>query len=213
METRLKNEWEELKKRFPDISDMEKQNDRLIFNGRFPVTDPEGNCYAEYELQIEVDENFPVSLPSVWETAGKIKRSGNWHVFQDGSLCTGTAARQYFLMGKEISLLRWIDLLVIPYLANHKYKLVHGHYKNVERSHDNGIYEEYDDLFRARNGYALLDYLKLITGHGHMGRNDPCFCGAGKKYKKCFLQDPEGHRKQIPAFQIQRDIENTEQLK
>lgn len=22
----------------------------------------------------------------------------------------------------------------------------------------------------------------------HIGRNDPCFCGSGKKYKKCCLQ-------------------------
>ena len=213
METDLKAQWEELKKRFTDITVMEKQNGRWIFNGRFPVKGADGYCYAEYELQIEIKENFPGCLPSVWETEGKIKRSADWHVYADGSLCVGTTARQYYLMGEEISLLNWVDRLVIPYLANHKYKLIHGHYKNVERSHADGIYEEYDDLFSERNGHSLKDYLMLITGHGHIGRNDPCFCGSGKKYKKCFVPDPEGHRKQIPAFQILWDIENTEALK
>ncbi|MBI4054240.1 MAG: preprotein translocase subunit SecA [Candidatus Doudnabacteria bacterium] len=32
------------------------------------------------------------------------------------------------------------------------------------------------------------------TGHEKIGRNDPCFCGSGKKYKKCGLLNTEEHK-------------------
>ena len=30
-----------------------------------------------------------------------------------------------------------------------------------------------------------------------IGRNDPCFCGSGKKYKACGLLDTEEHQKRM----------------
>ncbi|HRY28498.1 MAG TPA: SEC-C metal-binding domain-containing protein [Elusimicrobiota bacterium] len=38
---------------------------------------------------------------------------------------------------------------------------------------------------------------------GTLGRNDPCHCGSGKKYKKCHLpQDEEAERKQLAKAEI-----------
>ena len=31
------------------------------------------------------------------------------------------------------------------------------------------------------------------------GRNDTCWCGSGKKYKKCHLEEDEGKRKKYSA--------------
>ncbi len=32
-----------------------------------------------------------------------------------------------------------------------------------------------------------------------LGRNDPCWCGSGKKYKKCHLEEDEKKRSKIRA--------------
>jgi uncharacterized protein YecA (UPF0149 family) len=34
---------------------------------------------------------------------------------------------------------------------------------------------------------SALETLHILLGkaHGKIGRNDPCWCGSGKKYKKC----------------------------
>ncbi|HEY4509091.1 MAG TPA: preprotein translocase subunit SecA [Candidatus Paceibacterota bacterium] len=38
---------------------------------------------------------------------------------------------------------------------------------------------------------------KLGTGQGKIGRNDPCFCGSGKKFKKCGELKTEEHQKMM----------------
>jgi len=48
---------------------------------------------------------------------------------------------------------------------------------------------------------------KLTSAKGDMpsklGRNDPCHCGSGKKYKKCHLSlDEEAERKQLAKTEI-----------
>ncbi len=38
--------------------------------------------------------------------------------------------------------------------------------------------------------------VKAFVKPADIGRNDPCYCGSGKKYKKChWLQDEEAERK------------------
>ena len=39
------------------------------------------------------------------------------------------------------------------------------------------------------NGVTIMDrqVINTITTENKIGRNDPCFCGSGKKYKKCCL--------------------------
>ena len=47
------------------------------------------------------------------------------------------------------------------------------------------IQHEIDHL----NGLTIMDrkVVTTITKEKNIGRNDPCFCGSGKKYKKCCL--------------------------
>jgi len=44
-------------------------------------------------------------------------------------------------------------------------------------------------IFKIGPAPANLEFktakLAISTGNGEIGRNDPCFCGSGKKYKKC----------------------------
>jgi uncharacterized protein YchJ len=61
-------------------------------------------------------------------------------------------------------------------------------YKNGDYRHGiNGYIEYYSDLFKTDNKTLWKEYfdyafdLKKIK----IGRNDPCFCGSGKKYKNC----------------------------
>lgn len=57
----------------------------------------------------------------------------------------------------------------------------------------------------SRRHAALTDQ---FTGQ-KAGRNEPCPCGSGKKYKKCCLSKHEEARKSLPAGQVQRMEERT----
>ncbi len=50
------------------------------------------------------------------------------------------------------------------------------------------------ELFRERDSYLQMQAWKARQGDGvpqKIGRNDPCPCGSGRKYKKCCLQKNE----------------------
>ncbi len=59
-------------------------------------------------------------------------------------------------------------------------------YPTGERSHDmEGIWEGYYDILQTTDKKEVLDELDLILNHKTLGRNTPCFCNGGKKYKAC----------------------------
>jgi hypothetical protein len=72
--------------------------------------------------------------------------------------------------------------------------------------------EELEKRFEAfqisRRQAELIENLSLQR----VGRNDPCPCGSGKKYKKCCLAKHEEARKSIPADQLQ-ELEERARLK
>lgn len=56
--------------------------------------------------------------------------------------------------------------------------------------------QEYQE---SRRKMALKDEISFVKA----GRNDPCPCGSGKKYKKCCLPKHEEARKSLPPDQLQ----------
>jgi len=60
----------------------------------------------------------------------------------------------------------------------------------------------------SRRQTALADQLTTEK----VGRNEPCPCGSGKKYKKCCLPSHEEVRKSIPADQL-REMEERQKLR
>jgi hypothetical protein len=59
------------------------------------------------------------------------------------------------------------------------------------------------DYQTGRRQMALMDQLVISKA----GRNEPCPCGSGKKYKKCCLGQHEEARKSLPR-NVVRDMEN-----
>jgi methionyl aminopeptidase len=47
-----------------------------------------------------------------------------------------------------------------------------------------GLFERVIKVFRSTSEHELAPEAKP-------GRNEPCWCGSGKKYKKCHLPDEE----------------------
>jgi len=57
-------------------------------------------------------------------------------------------------------------------------------YLNAENFRDRGVSEQTGQKEASRNGITINAPNKKIK----IGRNDPCHCGSGKKYKKCCLK-------------------------
>jgi hypothetical protein len=65
--------------------------------------------------------------------------------------------------------------------------------EDIEEDEDGEDYQdEFDDL--------ELEQIEPVQAPIRPGRNDPCWCGSGKKYKKCHLEsDESGNRAPAPA--------------
>ncbi|MGA2142327.1 MAG: preprotein translocase subunit SecA [Brevinematales bacterium] len=52
------------------------------------------------------------------------------------------------------------------------------------------VHSEYDQFGSVKGGGApATEKLQPIIKHEKLGRNDPCWCGSGKKYKVCHLEE------------------------
>jgi len=74
----------------------------------------------------------------------------------------------------------------------------------ISREQLNKMLAEYQ---MSRRRTALADSFTV----SHTGRNDPCPCGSGKKYKKCCLPRHEEARKSLPPEQV-REMEERSRL-
>ena len=138
-----------------------------------------------------VDRN---GWPAVYEVGGRYARVAerenvetiDLHFFPNGACCLGLQ----LLADRRTTLKEFMDELVVPFFYRLAYTDLHGLVASrdtlwVEYSHgDQGLREYLSDVAR-------------IAAHGP-GRNDPCACGSGRKYKRCHLGEV-ARFKQVPS--------------
>lgn len=203
----IEQQYTEAFEKFPDLRPplFDKQGCKI--EGVLAVIDSNGYRWGEYEICIAIPVAFPKSLPILIEKSRKIERNINWHINEHGICCVGTPARQHFELSNNASLLNWLEKFAMPYLANHIHRKETGYYANGELSHGvKGLVEDYSDLLNVKSGEELIAHLKLIVGQKVLSKNNDCFCGSGKKYKRCFLLNPTQHRLGIPLEIVLDDL-------
>lgn len=202
----IKYQFEEAAQKFRKLNPPKKYKDDWVINGYIDVIDDEGGYWDTYDIIINIPLSYPYDLPSLMETGNKIPKEANWHN-SNWTCCLSTNAKMFYLLENNITLLRWLEKFAHPYLANHVYKKKTGKYAGKEYDHGtNGLIQGYYEIFDLSGSNEVLQRLMLICELQKLGRNDPCFCKSGKKYKKCFLIDPSNHQLGIPASVLQRDL-------
>lgn len=193
--------------KYPKLIHLIQENEIWKINGVIDVIDDEGGYWDSYEVSILIPNDYPDSLPVLVETSNKIERDINWHVVAWGVCCLSTQAKMFYDLEGSITLLKWLDKFAHPFFANHVYRVKTGHYANEEFSHGNkGILEGWRKILQLKCNNQTFVYLQHMIGIKSRPLNQPCFCGSGKKYKRCYLLNPKGHLMNIPAVQINTDI-------
>jgi hypothetical protein len=202
----IHDQYEVVKNKYPKLKPPSPKSLGWNIDGYLDVIDDEGGYWDTYKVTIFVPEDYPVHLPELIETGKKIERHIDWHNI-DGVCCLSTKAVMFHEMRGNITLLFWLDKYALPYLANHVYRVQTGHYANLEFEHGvPGIIQGYSNLFGINDKKFIIERLKLLTGFRTIGRNDPCFCGSGIKYKKCYCIFPESHLMGVPYYLLRDDL-------
>ena len=63
-----------------------------------------------------MSRRYKEQLPLVYETAGKTPQDGNHHVNPDSSLCLGSPLRLYKILGRNFSLIDFVERCLVPFL-------------------------------------------------------------------------------------------------
>jgi len=199
------SQFEEANKSYTKLLQPKQVGDTWEIEGCIDVVDDEGSLWDTYNIKIIVPAKFPDQLFELQETGNKIPKGPEWH--NNDFCCLSTNAVMFSEMVGNITLLNWLDKFAHPFLANHVFKSKTGHYANEEFEHgDAGIIQGYFKVFRTNDLSIVLEKLKLITGTKKLGRNDPCFCSSGKKYKRCFQTGIEKHSPGIPISILKTDL-------
>jgi len=195
-----------VKDKYPKLNLPRQELLGWTIDGSIDVIDDNGCYWDTYEVSIKIPNGYPSQLPELFETGEKIERHHDWHNI-NGICCLSTNAIMFSQMQGNVNLLTWLEKFAHPFLANHIYKLKTGHYANTEFEHGvPGIIQGYGILFGTDDREILIERIKLISGLRTCGRNEPCFCGSGRKYKNCFILNPVNHHLGIPIKVLYEDL-------
>lgn len=185
----IRNEWEDVKSSYEKLGDLKSVKGGWQSEGEIEIIDSERVLWKTFSVKIYIPLNYPVTLPSISETGNAIpKEEEDWHVNHDGSCCVGPNTKIYRKLNYDISLKRWLDIVVLPYLFDQVHKLEKGFYIGKEHSHGkNGLVNDYKEWWELDSEDEVVNKLGLIIKKVKFPRNSPCFCGSNNKYKRCHL--------------------------
>lgn len=199
-------QFEIAKQRFPKLHQPVKVGEHWEILGAIDVIDDQGSLWDTYEVKIIVPKNYPEELFELQETGDKIPKDPNWH--NGKSCCLSTDAIIYSTLGDELTILNWLVKFAHPFLANHIVKKETGKYAGGEFPHNiEGTIVGYENLLELKGAKEVYLNLKMICSVLQTGRNHQCFCGSGKKFKKCYLVSSFTHKfSGIPYSLLLKDL-------
>ncbi|MFH0759850.1 MAG: SEC-C domain-containing protein [Bacteroidota bacterium] len=201
------SEWEEVKNSYPKLADLENDSGIFKSEGEIDIIDPSGILWRTFKVRIQIPLKYPNVLPSIYETGGQLQRVPDWHINIDGSCCVGPSSKVYRKLDFKLTLIRWLDLVVMPYFFDQVHKLETGDYAGKEYSHGKkGLIEDYMSWWNLNTPEEVIHKLKLITGEIKIQRNEKCFCGSNIKYKRCHLRSEFFDN--IPLLVYKQDLKN-----
>lgn len=153
----------------------------------FEVSDDEGNHWGTFHASIHFPDTYPKGTPIMQDLSQSFPWEDDWHISpKTGECCVCGPIEKEEKSINGITIEGFIKNYVIPFYANQIYRKEYGHYKNGEYSHyAEGIWEDLEEEFQTKDRTLIVNYIEQIKFK--RGRNAECFCGSGRKYKKCHL--------------------------
>jgi len=174
---------------YPSMSLRPTRNDEKIIHGQFHFKASRGGKAIEdsFELEIMVQRAFPSAIPKVSETAGKIPKTGDYHVNPDGTLCLGSHLRLKKALFDTPDLVSFTEKCLVPYLFNVSIKLRNGgEFVTGELAHGTaGIIHDYMEMFGLSSLVQIVYALELLGTKKRIANKKMCPCGCGLQLGRC----------------------------
>lgn len=158
----------------------------FVLEGQLDVKDDKGRVIDTYVVRISQSVTYPKGYPVIEELEGKIPKNVNWHCNKDGTLCIAARPIEIIDCRNGINLSGFIKNRLIPHLAIQSYRRDFGEYPYGEYSHyEEGVREAYVEILDAKDWETAKEAIKNFLRKPKRGKNATCYCGSGKRYKRC----------------------------
>ena len=141
--------------------------------------------YEAFDIKVTVPTDFPKTLPTVYETAGRIPRVADNHINENGSICFGVP---------EIIAARRSDLTIVIFLSEilHDYFLGYLHFTEFgvwpfgEIKHGYiGVIEELAEILECSPDIRKIRALLFLLSKKHRRDRWDCPCKSKKRLGQC----------------------------
>lgn len=173
---------------YPLLKRVEEEG-YVIVVGEIPLIHSEKGEFDRYEVSIRFPKSYPKCFPKVIETSKKIPREDFRHVNPDQTLCFAVEPEEKAISKNGISFKYFLDKVLVPHLARETFREINGAYPDGEYAHGNsGIWQFYESALETTDRKLIISELEEIIYSKWQGRNEPCNCGSGQKFKRCHLE-------------------------
>lgn len=153
-----------------------------------------------YQLRIALPDTYPRSLPSIFETGGRIPQTIDRHVFPSGALCLGVPLALWIALRGDFRIGNVIEGPLRSYLIGNSLVEQGEPWPHGDRSHGAaGILEHFGEFIGTTDALAVSGFLiDLLQGkvRGHW----LCPCGSGNIVRKCHREAVEVLRSVPPSI-------------
>lgn len=169
---------------FPELSFSLEQG-KVWVSGPLVLRNEAGREVDRYEIAICLPDDYPRSVPTLFETGGKVRRHEDEHAYSNGEICLFVFGErwQHWPVGKTLR-----DFIEGPVRG---YFIAHAHFRQTgdwpwgDRSHSEvGIFESYGELLGTNDRAVILRYLHALA-HERPKGHWLCPCGSGKRLREC----------------------------
>lgn len=155
---------------------------RAYFRGWLELCSEHGHVYESVQLHIVYPPTFPArnQPPSVYLEShrDRWKKGGNSHIESDWKLCLFVPGESGITFADDDSLQKLLGVVHTFLLKERIYQ------RRLAKVSLNGGLAAWPGPDRSHGLQGIREAIREIGG---VGRNDPCPCGSGKKFKKCHL--------------------------
>lgn len=183
----FENELQNAIKKYPDLIVRKNSDGSEYLKGILNIPDDTGNIADSFSIEIHATAKFPYRYPKVYEVGGDIPMEADWHKYNDNSCCLTVEQEELIDCHYGITLIYFIERVVIPYFANQIYRKTTGHYLNEYPHGIDGVRLFYSNLFESDDKNLWKTCVINCFTKGKFERNHKCYCGSGRKFKTCHL--------------------------
>jgi hypothetical protein len=175
--------------------------------GSFPIMF-EGQEFDRYVIEMKLLQDYPKSLPVVWEIGGRIPRTADFHVNPaDGTACILLPDERWRIWPSGSTLLQFLDGPVRNFFLSQSLVRLGESWPFGQWDHGaKGIREYYSELLKTDDVRVIIGFLEMLTRKKIKG-HWPCPCRRGTRVRECHREFINDLATKIPRSVVVNSLE------